>query len=192
MVPCLIATPLSLILYGVGIHYRLHWICPTIGLGLCEYSRSGPHKSFPFLPSSLRVESNPEVVNFAIAQGTNVCLVYVIDGYRPVAGEITLAVMGFKCKTSRFLSPPLSPAYQQADIVPSIVRIPAVFLHQPVGGAVGLPKRLRLHGRDRHPGHSDVGAAVSIREADPAHHLALAHRVFHPLERRPRGWRVII
>lgn len=108
MVPCLIATPLSLILYGVGIHYRLHWICPTIGLGLCEYSRSGPHKSFPFLPSSLRVESNPEVVNFAIAQGTNVCLVYVIDGYRPVAGEITLAVMGFKCKTSRFLSPPPS------------------------------------------------------------------------------------
>ena len=35
-------------------------------------------------------------VNFAIVQGTNVCLVYVIDAYRPVAGEVTLAVMGFK------------------------------------------------------------------------------------------------
>ena len=35
-------------------------------------------------------------MNFAIVQGTNVCLVYVIDAYRPVAGEITLAVMGFK------------------------------------------------------------------------------------------------
>jgi hypothetical protein len=35
-------------------------------------------------------------VNFSIVQGTNVCLVYVIDAYRPVAGEITLAVMGFK------------------------------------------------------------------------------------------------
>lgn len=35
-------------------------------------------------------------VNFAIVQGTNVALVYVIDAYRPVAGEITLAVMGFK------------------------------------------------------------------------------------------------
>jgi hypothetical protein len=35
-------------------------------------------------------------VSFSIVQGTNVCLVYVIDAYRPVAGEITLAVMGFK------------------------------------------------------------------------------------------------
>lgn len=32
----LITTPLALILYGVGIEKRLHWICPTIGLGLCE------------------------------------------------------------------------------------------------------------------------------------------------------------
>jgi hypothetical protein len=35
-------------------------------------------------------------VSFSIVQATNVCLVYVIDAYRPVAGEITLAVMGFK------------------------------------------------------------------------------------------------
>lgn len=35
-------------------------------------------------------------VNFSIVQGTNICLVYVIDAYRPVAGEVTLAVMGFK------------------------------------------------------------------------------------------------
>jgi len=69
MIPSLITTPLALILYGVGIQKQLHWICPTIGLGL---------------------------LNFSISQGTNVCLVYVIDGYRPVAGEITLAVMGFK------------------------------------------------------------------------------------------------
>lgn len=32
----LVTTPLALILYGVGIEKRLHWICPTIGLGLCE------------------------------------------------------------------------------------------------------------------------------------------------------------
>ena len=45
-------------------------------------------------------------MSFAITQGTNVCLVYVIDGYRPVAGEVVLAVMGFKCKSrgsSRFM-----------------------------------------------------------------------------------------
>ncbi|EON97942.1 putative mfs transporter protein [Phaeoacremonium minimum UCRPA7] len=69
MIPCLITTPLALILYGVGIQHKLHWMCPTVGLGL---------------------------LNFSIAQGTNVCLVYVIDAYRPVSGEITLAVMGFK------------------------------------------------------------------------------------------------
>jgi len=36
MIPCLITTPLALILYGVGIQHKLHWICPTIGLGLCK------------------------------------------------------------------------------------------------------------------------------------------------------------
>ncbi|KAK0631993.1 major facilitator superfamily domain-containing protein [Immersiella caudata] len=69
MIPSLVAMPLSLILYGVGIEKGLHWIVPTIGVGL---------------------------LSFSIVQGTNVCLVYVIDAYRPVAGEITLAVMGFK------------------------------------------------------------------------------------------------
>jgi len=28
--------PLSLVLYGVGIEQRLHWICPTIGVGMCK------------------------------------------------------------------------------------------------------------------------------------------------------------
>lgn len=33
----LVTTPLGLVLYGVGIQNRLHWICPTIGLGLREW-----------------------------------------------------------------------------------------------------------------------------------------------------------
>ncbi|PKS08467.1 hypothetical protein jhhlp_004850 [Lomentospora prolificans] len=73
----LISAPLALVLYGVGIEKQLHWICPTIGLGL---------------------------LNFSITQGTNVCLVYVIDAYRPVAGEITLSVMGFKSMFGFLLS----------------------------------------------------------------------------------------
>lgn len=36
MVISMISTPLALILYGVGIANQLHWICPTIGLGLCK------------------------------------------------------------------------------------------------------------------------------------------------------------
>lgn len=36
MIPSLITTPLALVLYGLGIQKKLHWMCPTIGLGLCE------------------------------------------------------------------------------------------------------------------------------------------------------------
>lgn len=49
MIPCLITTPLSLILYGVGIQYKLHWMCPTIGLALCKCHRP-IHSSILFLP----------------------------------------------------------------------------------------------------------------------------------------------
>ncbi|KAJ6782515.1 hypothetical protein PWT90_01660 [Aphanocladium album] len=72
-----ITAPLALVLYGVGIQHHLHFMCPTIGLAL---------------------------LNFSITQATTVCLVYVIDSYRPVAGEITLAVMGFKSLFGFFLS----------------------------------------------------------------------------------------
>jgi len=65
----LITTPLGLILYGVGIQHSLHWICPTFGLGL---------------------------INFSISQATNVSLVYCIDAYRPVAGEVVVAQLAFK------------------------------------------------------------------------------------------------
>jgi hypothetical protein len=37
-------------------------------------------------------------VNFSIVQATNISLVYTIDSYRPIAGEVTLASTGFKCK----------------------------------------------------------------------------------------------
>lgn len=77
MLPSLITTPLALVLYGVGIEHKLHWMVPTVGLGL---------------------------LNFSITQATNICLVYLIDAYRPVAGEITLAVMGFKALFGFLLS----------------------------------------------------------------------------------------
>jgi MFS family permease len=92
MMLCLITAPLALILYGVGIQHQLHWMCPTVGLGL--------RKGAPLTLYSIIGRSLTEVlVNFSIAQGTNICLVYVIDSYRPIAGEVTLAVMGFKCKS---------------------------------------------------------------------------------------------
>lgn len=40
--------------------------------------------------------NSSNAVNFSITQSNTICIVYVIDSYRPVAGEITLAVTGFK------------------------------------------------------------------------------------------------
>jgi len=70
-----ITTPLALLLYGAGIQYHFHWMCPTIGIAL---------------------------LNFSIVQATNVALVYTIDSYRPIAGEVTLTTMAFKCKSYLF------------------------------------------------------------------------------------------
>lgn len=36
--PNIILGPLALILYGVGIDKKLHWIVPTIGLALLNYA----------------------------------------------------------------------------------------------------------------------------------------------------------
>jgi len=69
MILGLIASPLGLVLYGVGINNKLHWICPTLGLGF---------------------------LSFAIAAATNVSLVYTIDAYRPVAGEVIVTQLCFK------------------------------------------------------------------------------------------------
>ncbi|KAF5642015.1 transcription factor Pig1p [Fusarium sp. NRRL 52700] len=73
----LIIAPLSLVLYGVGIDRSWHWIVPTIGLGL---------------------------LNLAIVQATNVSLVYTIDSYRPVAGELAVTQLAFKSAFGFLLS----------------------------------------------------------------------------------------
>lgn len=72
-----IFAPLSLILYGVGVNNKLHWMVPTLGLGMLNYS---------------------------IVQATNVAMVYVIDSYRPAVGEVTVAILSFKGKWLIFLA----------------------------------------------------------------------------------------
>jgi hypothetical protein len=96
----LISTPLSLILYGVGIQNQLHWMCPTVGLAL---------------------------LNFSIVQGTNVALVYTIDAYRPIAGEVTLTTMAFKCKIS-----PSILVIPRSNVTNSCLRIPSLLLYEPM------------------------------------------------------------
>ncbi|KAJ5746508.1 major facilitator superfamily domain-containing protein [Penicillium odoratum] len=88
--PALIITiilgPLSLILYGVGLQEKLHWIVPTLSFGICE------HINFAILLCWLTFLG----VNFVIVQATTVTLVYAIDSYRPIAGEVIVTQMAFK------------------------------------------------------------------------------------------------
>lgn len=69
IIPSVVAAPLALILYGLGIANHWHWMVPTFGLGL---------------------------LSFAISQGTNVSFVYCIDSFRPIAAEVTVAQLAFK------------------------------------------------------------------------------------------------
>ncbi|KAK1637438.1 hypothetical protein BDP81DRAFT_317979, partial [Colletotrichum phormii] len=77
MVISLITGPLSCILYGLGFGKKLHWICPTIGIGL---------------------------VNFTTVQSNNVALVYILDSYRPIAGEVIVTQSFFKAVFGFLLS----------------------------------------------------------------------------------------
>ncbi|KIX00394.1 uncharacterized protein Z518_10533 [Rhinocladiella mackenziei CBS 650.93] len=69
--------PLACILYGVGFGEHLHWICPVIGIGL---------------------------VAFTIVQSMNVSLVYILDSYHPIAGEVIVTQSTFKACFSFLLS----------------------------------------------------------------------------------------
>ena len=168
MIPCLITAPLALILYGIGIQHQLHWICPTIGLGLCKCVW------FRLVTFADKIDS----VSFAIAQGTNVCLVYVIDGYRPVAGEVTLAVMGFKCKCA----PSARFGIEELTLLSSTLWLCPQFLHQPLDRPIWIPKRLRNYGGHLGNCYSDVGTAIHVGETASTCHMELVHCGSNPLE----------
>ncbi|KAF3407416.1 hypothetical protein DPV78_000321 [Talaromyces pinophilus] len=65
----LISSPLACILYGVGCGKKLHWICAVFGIGL---------------------------VNFTTVQSTNIAIVYILDSYHPIGGEVIVTQSVFK------------------------------------------------------------------------------------------------
>ena len=81
-----ITAPLGLILYGLGIGNKLHWMVPTLGIGLCT----------PPSQHVVVISSNKWPVNFSIVQAVNVSFVYMIDSYRPVGGELMVTQLTFK------------------------------------------------------------------------------------------------
>ncbi|KAL2417987.1 hypothetical protein ABEF95_002438 [Exophiala dermatitidis] len=64
-----ITGPLGGILYGAGFGLKLHWMCPVVGIGL---------------------------IGFTVVQSMNVSLVYILDSYRPVSGEVIVTQSTFK------------------------------------------------------------------------------------------------
>lgn len=80
-------------------------------------------------------------VSFSITQGTNVSFVYCIDSFRPVAGEVAVTQLAFKCMyrssfSKIFLLEDPSDIRECCSNVRkfslSLLRIPAFVLHQPM------------------------------------------------------------
>jgi hypothetical protein len=67
--PHIILGPLALILYGLGIDKGLHWMVPTLSLGL---------------------------LSFVIVGATNQAFAYAIDCFKPIAGEVVVCILGYK------------------------------------------------------------------------------------------------
>ena len=91
----MVAYPASLLLYGLGIHFETHWIVPTLGLFVCNYNSCYPEfeESFADIFSTVSVGSSAAI---------GISVVYTIDCYRPIAGEVVVSQIVFKCKVSHF------------------------------------------------------------------------------------------
>ena len=115
-------------------------------------------------------------VSIAIAQATNVSLVYVIDSYRPIAGETVVSQLAFKCKLVVFYP-------QYPHLTPdSLFRIFAVVLHQSLDRRLWLRQVIRYHGRYQccstfgmgsilHLGWPHSGRYTQMEAADQDHRL---------------------
>jgi hypothetical protein len=84
-----ITAPLGLVLYGAGLQYKLHFMVPIVGLGLG--TKPLQMNQFP---------ANLGIVSFSGGQAINISFVYTLDAYGSVSGEVTIAQLAFKCKSS--------------------------------------------------------------------------------------------
>lgn len=68
VLPSLITGPLGLVLYGIGIQNKMHYMIPTLGIGLA---------------------------NFTVVSSV-VPLVYAVDSYKPISEEVITCILGYK------------------------------------------------------------------------------------------------
>ncbi|KAK0122024.1 hypothetical protein ONS95_010289 [Cadophora gregata] len=73
----MIAYPGSLLLYGLGMHFKTHWIVPVLGVF---------------------------VFSFGSSAAIGITVVYTIDCYRPIAGEVVVSQVVFKSAITFLMS----------------------------------------------------------------------------------------
>ena len=158
-----ILTPAGLILYGESIHNHLHWSAPTIALGICKE-----------LASTLSLKLVTDVaalVMFTMVQSNNVVIVYTVDSYRPVSGEVLVSQFAFKCKPNEprvqgiVIQYKDSSALTYADLI-SLFRVPAKLLYESLGRQVWLPHGFWDNGRNCRRHHAVWRAIILLGAED--------------------------
>ncbi|KAB5515124.1 putative MFS transporter [Coniochaeta sp. 2T2.1] len=94
----MVAYPGSLLLYGLGIQYEAHWIVPTLGMFLFSFGSSA---------------------------AIGISVVYTIDCYRPIAGEIVVSQVVFKSFITFLMSFYANPWVDKAGYAGSFVAMAA-------------------------------------------------------------------
>lgn len=109
-----------------------------------------------------------EIVTFSIVQATNVSLVYTIDAYRPVAGEITVTQLAFKAVSTEFM------LFQLSSLSVVGLRIPSLLLYKSMDRRSRLSEVFWRHGRNQRCCYAWSNTVLFLREENQACDLALA------------------
>jgi MFS family permease len=169
----MLAYPGSLLLYGLGINYKTHWIVPTLGVFVCKrlFLVCVKGESFADLSTT---------VSFGSSAAIGISVVYTIDCYRPIAGEVVVSQVVFKCRLSA-PSGRFSKTSLLTDGRSSCHHVPYVLLREPMGESGRLCRSVCDHGKlqFRHPGTLDP--LIHLGQADPSCHFQMARDATCPL-----------
>lgn len=126
-------------------------------------------------------------VSFAIVQATNVTLVYTIDAYRPVAGEVVVTQLAFKGKSK-------AQAFYSLSILTmlpgSCFWLSSVILHKSLDCKEWISRLIRSNGRYQCCYFDIVGAILFLWKANQTDYIQLGCDEVNPMERRSRSGRV--
>lgn len=172
----LLLSPTGLILYGVSIENNLHWIAPTIALGMCKFLRHGS--------PNVQMSNVCCTVMFALVQSNNITIVYTVDSYFPVVGEVLVSQFAFKCM---YLSISLD---RRLTAVDSLLRLPALLLHKPLDREIRV--QCGIWGDGRHFRGCDAygDTSLCLGQEDPPIVAALGRHETDPVERGQRCGRM--